>query len=167
MRLIKGIVVAESGLNISHLQFADDIIIFLDYKVEYAVILRRLLWCFMLLSGLSINFFKSKVYQVGVEAECARQMAINGVVSGKTRNVGCGGVLRDSNGLVRGVFYGPLGVVDSNIAEMLAIKIALQVFLYSPWIKDHALIVESDSKVAVEWICNKEKRPMERLENFQ
>ncbi|XWS29556.1 hypothetical protein CRYUN_Cryun24cG0038900 [Craigia yunnanensis] len=64
---------------------------------------------------------------------------VDRVVSGKTKNAGCGGVLRDSNGLVWGVFYGPLGVVDSNIVEMLAIKIALQVFLYSPWVKDHAL----------------------------
>ncbi|XWS29555.1 hypothetical protein CRYUN_Cryun24cG0038800 [Craigia yunnanensis] len=77
MRLIKGIVVAESSLNISYLQFADDTIIFLEHKVEYAMILRRLLWCFRLLSGLSINFFKLKAYQVGVEAECARQMAVS------------------------------------------------------------------------------------------
>ena len=42
---------------------------------------------------------------------------------------------------------------------MLAIKIALQVFLYSPWANNHALIVESNSKVAVDWIRNKEKRP--------
>ena len=48
------------------------------------------------------------------------------------------GVLRDSNGWVWGVFYGPLGEVDSNIAEILAIKTALQVFLYSPWANNYA-----------------------------
>ena len=42
---------------------------------------------------------------------------------------------------------------------MLAIKTALQVFLHSPWANNHALIVESDSKVVVDWIRNKEKRP--------
>ena len=43
--------------------------------MEYAVTLRRLLWCFRLLSGLNINFGKSKVYQVGAEEECARHMS--------------------------------------------------------------------------------------------
>ena len=57
---------------------------------------------------------------------------VDGAVSGRTRNADCGGVLRDSNGRVRRVFYGSLGEVDSNIAKMLAIKTALQVFLYSP-----------------------------------
>ncbi|XWS43012.1 hypothetical protein CRYUN_Cryun16bG0064000 [Craigia yunnanensis] len=34
------------------------------------------------------------------------------------------------------------------------------------WVKDHALIVESDSKVAVDWICNKGERPWKDWKSF-
>ncbi|XWS28240.1 hypothetical protein CRYUN_Cryun25bG0049600 [Craigia yunnanensis] len=75
------------------------------------------------------KFSKKLSHRYKIEWVCPQanilKFNVDGAVSGKTRNASCGGVLRDSNGLVWGVFYGPLGVVDSNIAEMLAIKIAL------------------------------------------
>ena len=90
---------------------------------------------------------------------------VDGAVSGSTKKAGCGGVLRDSNGRVRGVFYGSLGEVDSNIVEMMAIKTALQVFLFSPWANNYALIIESDSKLAVDWIKKQGEKTLEGLES--
>ncbi|KAG8484941.1 hypothetical protein CXB51_021822 [Gossypium anomalum] len=52
---------------------------------------------------------------------------------------GCGGVLRDLNGVARAVFSGPIVAKDSLVAEVVAIIIALEMFL---------AMAEIDSKVA-------------------
>ncbi|XVF23030.1 hypothetical protein REPUB_Repub13aG0003100 [Reevesia pubescens] len=51
------------------------------------------------------------------------KLDVDGSARGKQGHAGCGGVLRDESGDNGGVFYGPIGIHDSNVAKILAIKI--------------------------------------------
>lgn len=75
LRIIKGVVVGGRGVNISHLQFADDIIIFCEAKWAKIVAMRRSLRCFEVVSGLKINFHKSLICGVGIEDGVVEEFA--------------------------------------------------------------------------------------------
>ncbi|CAL5338788.1 unnamed protein product [Camellia sinensis] len=66
--LISGAVLGQNGssVTVSHLQFADDTIIFYKADVVEVLVIKRILRCFQLVSGLKINFHKSHVCGVGV-----------------------------------------------------------------------------------------------------
>lgn len=66
MGLVKGASVGPSELKFSHLQFADDSIIFCEAEREELVHIKRILRCFEVLSGLKINFHKSMLCGVGL-----------------------------------------------------------------------------------------------------
>ncbi|KAK9285427.1 hypothetical protein L1049_024620 [Liquidambar formosana] len=70
-----------------------------------------------------------------------------------------GGVLRDDKGCFRCVFSEPIGVMDSNVAELMAIRKALNLFADSIWASSSKLIVASDSVVALAWVSGKEAIP--------
>ncbi|GMJ08961.1 hypothetical protein HRI_004565300 [Hibiscus trionum] len=91
---------------------------------------------------------------------------IDGSARGKLGPAGCGGVLRDEMGRVLALFSGPLGVLDSNEAELYAILFALESFRTLQW---GALpcIVESDSLVATLWVGRGETRPWRLYELFR
>ncbi|RLM69945.1 uncharacterized protein C2845_PM17G08450 [Panicum miliaceum] len=74
---IKGVTpyLVEGGHT--HLQYADDTIIFLDHSENNVRNLKFILFCFEAMSGLKINFEKSEVYTVGLEA--TEQFRIAGV----------------------------------------------------------------------------------------
>ncbi|GJR79308.1 transposon TX1 uncharacterized 149 kDa protein [Tanacetum coccineum] len=55
------------SLLISHLQFADDTLIFCGASKENLLNVKRVLRCFQLSAGLKINFSKSMVYGVGID----------------------------------------------------------------------------------------------------
>ncbi|MBA0697780.1 hypothetical protein Goari_021305, partial [Gossypium aridum] len=57
--------------------------------------------------------------------------------------IGCGEVLRDSDGVARALFSGPVAAKDSIIAKMGAVIIALDVFLAIGWKGKSSLIIES------------------------
>ncbi|KAK0607568.1 hypothetical protein LWI29_016836 [Acer saccharum] len=63
--LVRGVVFGEGEVQVTHLQYVDDTILFLEPKVEYIVNFRRILRCFEVASGLRINFHKSCVVRVG------------------------------------------------------------------------------------------------------
>ncbi|XVE94792.1 hypothetical protein REPUB_Repub02eG0039900 [Reevesia pubescens] len=46
---------------------------------------------------------------------------------------GIRGVLRDNKGVTKLVFSKNVGVVDSNVAELLAVKEAFLIFVASSW----------------------------------
>ncbi|KAK2654157.1 hypothetical protein Ddye_014013 [Dipteronia dyeriana] len=73
--LIRGFCFDSNERPISHLQYADDTILFLEPNSEYLANARRILHCFKLVSGLKINFHKSCVVRVrkngGEEFDCA------------------------------------------------------------------------------------------------
>ena len=64
--LVKGASVGPTELKFSHLQFADDSIIFCEAERGELVHIKRILRCFEVLSGLKINFHKSLLCGVGV-----------------------------------------------------------------------------------------------------
>ncbi|XP_072064506.1 uncharacterized protein [Arachis hypogaea] len=61
---ISPLLVGSDNIELSHLQFADDTILFCPQKMETLVNYKRLLRCFELMSGLSINFDKSSLISV-------------------------------------------------------------------------------------------------------
>ena len=66
--LIEGASIGTNSVHVSHLQFADDTILFLKPKLEFLRNARRILRCYELASGLKINFHKSSVTRVGKRA---------------------------------------------------------------------------------------------------
>jgi hypothetical protein len=70
---IKGLMTHLIEGGITHLQYADDTIIFLNMDEQSIIHTKFLLYCFENLSGLKINYQKSEVYVLGCsEGEAAR-----------------------------------------------------------------------------------------------
>ncbi|KAL4348556.1 hypothetical protein GQ457_17G007420 [Hibiscus cannabinus] len=67
--VLKGVQVGNSNLKISHIQFADDLILFGVAKEEEVLNMKRLLRIFGLCSGLNLNLKKTKLYGVNVERD--------------------------------------------------------------------------------------------------
>lgn len=63
--LFQGLKVGFREVNVSHLQFADDTLIFCLAKKKNLINLRRIIDCFQLLSGLKINYSKSALMVLG------------------------------------------------------------------------------------------------------
>ena len=66
--LTTGINIGNIGPIISHLQFADDTLIFSSNSLYSMRNIKRILLCFELVSGLKVNFYKSSNVGVGVTA---------------------------------------------------------------------------------------------------
>lgn len=60
--IFKGISVESNGFSISHLQYVDDLIIFLDNDEASVKGIKSVLQSFQVLTGLKINFHKSKLF---------------------------------------------------------------------------------------------------------
>ncbi|GJY58660.1 RNA-directed DNA polymerase, eukaryota, reverse transcriptase zinc-binding domain protein [Tanacetum coccineum] len=81
--LISGININNSTINISHLFFADDVIITTDWNARDLENIIRILHVFYLASGLKINIHKSNIYGIGVNEEEVSNMASNaGCIAG-------------------------------------------------------------------------------------
>ncbi|MBA0827643.1 hypothetical protein Goarm_012407 [Gossypium armourianum] len=61
--------------------------------------------------------------------------------------VGCGGVLRDMEGVARALFSGPIAANDADSVEVGAVFIALDLFLSMGWKINSSLIIEISSKM--------------------
>ncbi|MBA0600903.1 hypothetical protein Gohar_020095, partial [Gossypium harknessii] len=72
---------------------------------------------------------------------------------------GCGGVLRNDKDSIIASFSYPLQVICSNLAELLAIKTALEVFTKTDWFDKVNLIIKSDSANAVQWVNDPSSKP--------
>lgn len=55
------------GLKVSHLQYADDTLIFCPPNIEFLSNIKKTLIAFHLASGLSVNFHKSALYGINVD----------------------------------------------------------------------------------------------------
>ncbi|KAK8995100.1 hypothetical protein V6N11_069548 [Hibiscus sabdariffa] len=73
--------------------------------------------------------------------------------------MGCGGALRDETGALRALFAGPVADSDSDIAKLLAVKFALELFCETSWIGKVGLLVEVDSQVVLNWVSSPFTRP--------
>jgi hypothetical protein len=60
---------------LTHLQYADDTILFLQYSDLDIANLKFLLFCYEELSGMKINYAKSEVYTVGLSVEEGQKVA--------------------------------------------------------------------------------------------
>ncbi|XP_017974509.1 PREDICTED: uncharacterized protein LOC18601651 [Theobroma cacao] len=78
--MCKGVVVGDNGMSVTHLQYADDTIIFCEPKIENMSRVKRILRCFQSVSGLRINFSKSHL--IGIEVE-------HNVVENWARRISC------------------------------------------------------------------------------
>ncbi|GJY35149.1 putative RNA-directed DNA polymerase, eukaryota, reverse transcriptase zinc-binding domain protein [Tanacetum coccineum] len=67
--------VGSNNVDISHLQFADDALIFGNWSLKNAKNLCRILRCFYMASGLKINFSKFKFFGVGVHYDETHSLA--------------------------------------------------------------------------------------------
>lgn len=65
--LIKGVEIGSTGLAVTHLQFADDTLIFCNSDPEEIRSVKRIHRCFQLMSGLKINFSTSMMCGVGIK----------------------------------------------------------------------------------------------------
>lgn len=63
--IFSGIKLPNTDFELTHLQYADDVIFFIDSDEKSIRGIKRVLQCFELLSGLHINFNKSSVYGFG------------------------------------------------------------------------------------------------------
>ncbi|KAK3231552.1 hypothetical protein Dsin_003433 [Dipteronia sinensis] len=77
---------------------------------------------------------------------------VDGSSRGKPGPSGIGGVMRDSNEKVLCLFSFYVGIFDSNVAEIWAIKKAVDLYLSNPNLHSRDITVVSDSKVAVSWV---------------
>lgn len=66
---LRGFEVGHGGVLISHLQFADDTMIFCDANVGRLDYLRCILVCFQAVLGLNINLSKSEIFLIGEECD--------------------------------------------------------------------------------------------------
>ncbi|XP_016194949.1 uncharacterized protein LOC107635914 [Arachis ipaensis] len=71
---ISPLLVGRDHIELLHLQFADDTILFCPPEEETIKNYRRLLRCFELMSGLSINFDKSSLVSVNCDDQWVLQM---------------------------------------------------------------------------------------------
>ncbi|KAK1362064.1 hypothetical protein POM88_046538 [Heracleum sosnowskyi] len=67
--MFSGIKLSDNVKEITHLQFADDTLVFIKDDLESLKDVKRILTCFQFLSGLEINFSKSKLFALGKSTE--------------------------------------------------------------------------------------------------
>ncbi|XP_071712948.1 uncharacterized protein [Rutidosis leptorrhynchoides] len=72
---LRGINVGNDNISVTHLQYADDTIFFGEWSKRNAKHISKLLKCFEKISGLKVNFQKSKLYGVGTSPQEIEDMA--------------------------------------------------------------------------------------------
>ena len=82
--IYKGVQVGGEGMTLSHLQYADDTLVFGEWNSVNSKNLMRILECVQQASGLKINNNKSKLYGIGVSNQEVDWMANRmGCLSGR------------------------------------------------------------------------------------
>lgn len=75
MGVINGFEVTQNGEAITHLQYADDALLFNSSNREEILALKRIFRCFQLVSGLKINISKSMLVGVGCSEDIIHALA--------------------------------------------------------------------------------------------
>ncbi|MBA0656381.1 hypothetical protein Goklo_008744 [Gossypium klotzschianum] len=70
----------------------------------------------------------------------------------------CGGVLRDKEGVARALFLGSIAAIDTDLAEIGAAMVALDVFFDTKWKLNDYLFIALGSLVVFYWCANKSMR---------
>ena len=74
-KLYYGVHVGSKAINVGLLQFADDTLFMCEAKIQNAWVIKSILRSFELASGLRVNFFKTKIGGVGLEATLLKQFS--------------------------------------------------------------------------------------------
>ncbi|GJW93869.1 hypothetical protein Tco_0173541 [Tanacetum coccineum] len=73
--IFRGVVVGDDNITVSHLRYTDDTIFFGEWNKANAKSLMCILKCFEEVSGLRVNYNKSKIYGIGVNEDDILDMA--------------------------------------------------------------------------------------------
>lgn len=68
LNMWKGVSIYQSDLTITHLQYADDTLIFCEAKLESLINVKKMLILFHLASGLQVNFHKSSLIGINTSS---------------------------------------------------------------------------------------------------
>ncbi|GMJ14509.1 hypothetical protein like AT5G65005 [Hibiscus trionum] len=90
---------------------------------------------------------------------------VDGSARGKPGPAGVREVMRDADSRILALFSGPVGCLDSNVAEVKAIELAVQVVAEGVW-RERCVVIESDSQVALSWVTGLAKRPWRLWDSF-
>ncbi|GMI94997.1 hypothetical protein HRI_003169000 [Hibiscus trionum] len=77
MGIIEGVSIGNSGTKVSHLQFADDLIVFANGERKNMINIKRLLRIFELAAGLSLNLRKTNFFGISVDNLKVEEWAID------------------------------------------------------------------------------------------
>lgn len=75
LKLFGGISMKGGGAELTHSQYADDTILFIHKDTELVIKVKEVLQCFQLLSGLKINFQKSRIYSYSKDNDLLSRIA--------------------------------------------------------------------------------------------
>jgi len=73
--MFRGISVGKEGTHITHLQFADDTLIFCEAKKHYLLRIKNILLSFQAFLGLRVNYHKSGLLVIGKDEVWGQQVA--------------------------------------------------------------------------------------------
>lgn len=69
LNLLKAAKVCASKVSISHLQYADNVVFLCDREPENLIVIKRILRLYEIMSGLKVNFRKSKLFGINISEE--------------------------------------------------------------------------------------------------
>ncbi|KAE8726307.1 hypothetical protein F3Y22_tig00007099pilonHSYRG00013 [Hibiscus syriacus] len=101
----------------------------------------------------------SNLPQVDWAPPSARNLKFSMDGAFKNSVAGCGGVLRDDRGFIKAIFSGPVEAGSPEMAELAVIRMELELFVETGWHSHWSLIIESDSKVVLNWVNSVVSRP--------
>ena len=84
---------------------------------------------------------------------------VDGSSLGKSGPSGIGGVLRNHNGILLGIFSLSVGILDSNVAELKAVVKAIELSASNYRLHHKHIIIECDSATVIRWMNNPHNRP--------
>jgi len=84
---------------------------------------------------------------------------VDGSSLGKSGPSGIGGVLRNHNGILLGIFSLSVGILDSNVAELKAVVKAIELSASNCRLHHKHIIIECDSATVIRWMNNPHNRP--------
>ncbi|XVE97705.1 hypothetical protein REPUB_Repub03eG0041900 [Reevesia pubescens] len=115
---------------------------------------------------LNMHPLRYDLSHIGAYLPSTTKFNVDGFSRGNTSPTDCGGVLRSCEGIIIALFLSPIGLYDSNIAELLSIKKTLDVFLKSKNFENVSLVIESDYAIVINWCIKEDLRPWRLWESF-
>ncbi|KAK2646409.1 hypothetical protein Ddye_021604 [Dipteronia dyeriana] len=145
--MLNGATFGDGAVHISHLQFVDDTILFLEPKLEYLMNAKRILRC---VDGLVAKVKRASVGSPPPIFDLS--FNVDGSSRGSPGETGISGVLCDSSVKILCLFSFHVGSPDVVTAEVLAIHKACQLISGKVYLARRCITIFCDSKSVVAWI---------------